>query len=269
MSDVRSLSPNAELGTLLWIGDPTIPEFRDSFEYCVSRVAQFALRTDLDEALRRPAAGVRCILLSRATRRPIEQCLLDRLSELYPRASILNLMGTLCEGMCISEDHTPGANRLYWHRWNQVLPQWLAPCGVAQAQPTKRSSSVAVLAATFAGGEPLLDLAESAGATAVWCQGPDTLRVRNVDAVWWDDSLASPTSSRRWCERIAAFGASGRRSQHAWIANSPRYDQQRQATQGGIDIVISKPHRIEGLLHMLAGGDVTQCDDSHATLKAA
>jgi hypothetical protein len=194
---------------------------------------------------------------------------LDSLARLYPEASILNLMGTLCEGMPVTEDGTRGVDRLYWHRWNQVLPQWLSPCGVRPEQSHGCSTSVAVLASTFACGEPLLDLAESSGATAVWCRSPESLRIRNVDAVWWDDSLAPPTSYQGWRNRISAFSAGGPRTQHAWIANSPRHDQQRHATRGGVDVVISKPHRIEGLLSMLAHTDVNQSVGSTTALKAA
>ncbi len=246
----------ATLGTLMWIGESTSPEFSDAYQHCLAQVAQLALRRNFDDALCRPAAAVRCILVAQSTRQQLDRRCLEMLRETYPQASFLNLQGTLCEGMRGLTDPTFGPNRHYWHRWNQILPEWLGSCGVASECSQQLSQlgcrSVAVLTSTFAAGESLMDLAESAGATAVWCRSPDKRRVRNVDAVWWDDSVVGPTSSLGWRERIAAFGSQGRTPQHAWIVNAPRLEEQLQATRGGIDLVVSKPHRINCLVAMLA-----------------
>lgn len=258
-SDADAAPP---LGTLMWIGDFKSPEFGEAYQHCLAQVAQFALRRNFDDALCRPAAQVRCILIAQATRRPLDRRCLELLREAYPEASFLNLQGTLCEGMREPADAVFDGNRHYWHRWNQVLPDWLSRCGVAHDSLTRLNCrSVAVLTSSFGAGEPLMELAESAGATAVWCRRPDAHRVRNVDAVWWDDTVASPTSSDRWRERIAAFGGSGTRTaHHAWIVNAPRLEAQRQAIDGGIDLVVSKPHRIDCLLATLASqSDADDC----------
>ena len=242
-----------DLGTLVWIGDQDEPEFQEAFQYCVSRVAQVALRSNLQDAICRPAACVRYVLLARTTRRPIDERLMNRLVALYPQASVISLLGTLCEGMRLADD-CPVArdeSRLYWHRWNQILPQWLGGCSGEEDPAADHRGSVAVLASTFREGEPLLELAQSAGSTAVWCRGADAWRVRNVDLVWWDDSVAPPTSSRHWRRRLEAFGDGQRQTRHAWIANSPRYHQQRQAIDGGIELIVSKPNRVGCLLAML------------------
>jgi hypothetical protein len=253
VADANSL---AALGTLMWIGDSTSPEFSDAYQHCLAQVAQLAMRRNFDDALCRPATAVRCILVTQSTRQQLDRRCLEKLRETYPDASFLNLQGTLCEGMRGLTEPVFGPNRHYWHRWNQILPEWLGSCGVASDCSQQLSQlgcrSVAVLTSTFVAGESLMDLAESAGATAVWCRRPDTHRVRNVDAVWWDDSVAGPTSSLGWRERIAAFASEGRSPQHAWIVNAPRLDEKREATRGGIDVVVSKPHRINCLVEMLA-----------------
>lgn len=268
MSEVVSFRPNDQLGTLLWIGDSTSPDFHDAFEFCVSSVAQLAMRRDLNEAIHRPAASVRHILIAQTTRQPGDQRSLNRLATLYPTASFLHLLGTLCEGMRTPAGSVLEANRHYWHRWNQVLPQWLE---VRSASPesAKQKRCVAVVTSSYAAGESLMDLAESAGATAVWCRGADTHRVRNVDVVWWDDSVAGPVSSSQWRERIATFANAGHRPKHAWIVHSPRFEQRREAINGGVDVVVSKPHLIDCLLDMLEKPDVTSATQSRPIRRAA
>ncbi len=78
-----------------------------------------------------PPPRVRCILVAQSTRQPLDRRCLEKLRETYPQASFLNLQGTLCEGMRGLTEPTFGPNRHYWHRWNQVLPEWLGSCGVA------------------------------------------------------------------------------------------------------------------------------------------
>lgn len=254
-------TPNGHstIGTLMWIGESTSPEFHDAYQHCLAHAAQLALRRNFDDALCRPAAAVRSILVAQSTRQQPDRRCLDLLCEKYPQASFFHLQGTLCEGMRAIAEPTFGINQHYWHRWNQVLPQWLDSCGVSNALSHQITPvgcrSVAVLTSTFSAGEALLDLAESAGATAVWVRRPETHRIRNVDTVWWDDSVAGPTSRREWQERIAAF--SGQPTQHAWIVNSPRLNEHREATRGGIDMVVSKPHRIDCLVQMLTSGAST------------
>ncbi len=269
MSEIGSVVPRSELGTLVWIGDQLRPEFREAFQYCVSNVAQLAIRHDLDESLARPAAGVRRIVMERSTRALADERKMDRLQQMYPQASILHLLGTLCEGMRVPWQQASDAKLIAWHRWNQVLPEWLAPCGAVQESPSDCGHSVAILASTVSAGAPLMDLAESAGVTAVWCRNPDTLRVRNVDTVWWDDSVAQPTTSRRWRDRMSVFGGVNRRVKHAWIVSSPRYDQHSAAKKGGVDVVVSKPHRIECLLTMLASRRPARAADWDAKLRVA
>lgn len=255
-SSHRSASEStAGLGTLMWIGESSSPEFEDAYQHCLASTSQLALRRNFDDALCRPAAAVTRILVAQSTRHPLDRRCLELLRDAYPEASFLNLQGTLCEGMRPMQESLFGPNHHYWHRWNQVLPQWLErgdrAMDHAQAPSDLGCQSVAVLTSSFSAGEALMDLAESAGATAVWCRSPDKHRVRNIDAVWWDDSVASPTSQEGWSERIAAFGFSSQTARHAWIVNAPRLNEHREAIRGGVELVVSKPHRIDCLVAML------------------
>jgi hypothetical protein len=269
MSEVVSFSRHTELGTLIWIGDQTLPEFQDAFAFCVSNVAQLALRRNLDEALRQPAANVHRILVAQSTRHVIDRQSLEQLTESYPEALLLNLLGPLCEGMRTPVVSALSSKRHAWHRWNQVLPQWLGVSGDGREPHKTVRRSVAVVTSTYAAGESLMDLAESAGATAVWCRTAETHRIRNVDVVWWDDSVAGPTSSCQWRERIATFASVSRNPQHAWIVNSPSFDQRREAINGGIDVVVSKPHLLDCLLETLQTKDASSVTQAGPTRRAA
>ncbi len=274
MSDINVQGGGVDLGTLMWVGDAAGPEFKEAYEYCVSNVSQLALRRNLDDALCRPASNVRCILFAQSLRRQMNHRLVDVLLDSYPQASVLSMLGSLCEGLATAAlPNMARADQVFWHGWNQVLPKWLRLCGAVEtAVRNEPFRSVAVVASTMATGEPLLDLAESAGVTAVWCQTTNPFHVRNVDVVWWDDSVAGPASAPTWRTRISSFETDHRSPRHAWIANAPRYHQCDEAKQGGIDVVISKPHRIECLLEMFDDVDVpVQGASQHSTaaLRAA
>lgn len=238
-------------GTLMWIGDRSTAEFRAAYSFCESNAAQLAYRTDLHHALCRPASSVRCILVAQATRAAYNASQLDELSAKYTDALWINLQSSLCEGARTPAHFLFDGNQHYWHRWNQVLPNWLAPCGAQPIPRDRPSHSVAIVASNRSAGDALMELAESAGVTTVWCGDGNITGVKNVDAVWWDDSVAKPTSSRIWSQRIEAFQSTSRQTQHAWIANSPRLHQTKAATEGGVDFVVSKPYRIEVLLESL------------------
>ena len=111
--------------------------------------------------------------------------------------------------------------------------------------------SVAVVSATPAIGSALMDIAESAGAVTLWCRDVCRWQMRQVDAVWWDDSVARAATSDQWKERLEKCATADRSPVHAWIANAPRCSQVKAAAEGGISLTLSKPHRIEPLLSLL------------------
>ncbi len=246
--------------TLLWIGDRASPEFQAAYQFCEANVAQLAMRRDVDEAVSRPAHAVGRILLARGTRQPLPTAGMNRLLRCYRQASWLQLRGTLCEGDRTGQSDLFDGVDCYWHQWNQTLPRWLHPCGTSARIETspmiigQRPASVAVIAASIAAADPLMELIVSRGATAIWCRGPDAFRVRSVGAVWWDDSVARPASRTVWQQRIASCAAESTKCQHAWLVNSPRIECYRQARSGGVNMIVSKPFDIDCLAESLATG---------------
>ncbi|MGI9470458.1 MAG: hypothetical protein ACR2NZ_02920 [Rubripirellula sp.] len=242
-----------ELGTLLWIGDASNHEFSAPRKFCTEQSPQIAIRHSLDDAMQRPAGGVRAILIAESTRRPVTHDVVTQLRLLYPKAAIACLMGAGCEGMHAKELQPALARteRFYCHQWNQFLPSWLAQCGSTTEHHGEECRSVAIVSASMATGETLMELAESVGTTAVWCRDENPCHVRRVDAVWWDDSVARPATAERWRQRIERFASNDFSPQHAWIANLPRPAQRASAEAAGVSLVVSKPYRIDVLVNML------------------
>lgn len=245
---VTKPATNANVGTLLWIGPRDGDEFSPPHRFCETTASQIAWRVNVDAALNRPASDVHCIVIAQDNRAPISDAALDAIAKLYPASARLNLLGSMCEGVCRYPVAFFGGDRHYWHRWNQILPDFVRSCGVVE-EMDRRATSVLILASRFTDAETLLDLAESTGATAVWSRSADTVRVRNVDAVWWDESVAPATTADVWTMRVGAIGNNATR--HAWIASGIRADQWTAAIGGGVETVVSKPYRIDPLVDML------------------
>ncbi len=244
-------------GTLMWVGDRELDEFVEAYRFCECRVSQLAWRRDVDDALRRPAAAVRRIVVTRPTRRVTDDRQLRELFDAYPAASAFELLGPLGgplagpgSSRAIRPDDPP---RVPWHRANQILPEWLEACGAPKPADFGAARSVAVVAATPAAAEPLIDLAASVGVVAVWCRRGDTVRLRNVDVVWWDDSATGDMPRDEWAARVARFRRRGSRfgPRHAWLVTAPHIEQCRAAYDAGVELVVTKPARIEPLLRML------------------
>jgi hypothetical protein len=261
VSVVSRLQGDVGIGTLVWVGDASVPEFESAFRDCVELAAQVALRRDLEELIRRPAHQVCRIVLARATREPVDEQLLSSMASQYRDATLLELVGPSCEG---DRYHLPvESTRVAWHRWNQVFPSWLGgSAGYRDSGGYSDSDgndaclrqiarSVAVITSCYSAAQTYLDLAESVSVTACWCDGPDSARVRNFDAVWWDDSVVGPADVATWRQRVARFASTVRLVRHAWITHGGRLDQRRAALDAGIESVISKPYRIEALLEMI------------------
>jgi hypothetical protein len=242
-------------GTLLWIGDPSPPELQPAYQHCVQHAAQIALRDDALEAFSRPAADVQWIVVARGNRAPLSKTAFQSLALRYPNACSIDLLGPLCEGVRASSHSN--STRVAWHRWDQIVPHWFMNPSREGAPAPQVVSSVAVIAASFATAQTYLDLAASTGVAAVWCQSPDAMRVRNVDAVWWDDSVAQATDAQVWRERLRQFDSATKSICHVWITHTAWLDQQRLAMQGGIDTVITKPYRIDALVGTLNANQIT------------
>ena len=240
-------------GTLMWVSADTDSEFLEARQYCIAHAPQVAMRASVVEGLERPAAEVRAIVVTQSQRAVVSRNLIRDLREAYPEARVLCLMGACCEGMYAKalDPVFSKTERVYCHQWTQVLPEWLRCCGAMVATGDTISRSVAVVSATPAIGSALMDLAESAGAVTLWCRDVCRWQMRQVDAVWWDDSAAGAATATQWKERLEKCATTDRGPVHAWIANAPRCSQVKAAMEGGISLTLSKPHRIEPLLSLL------------------
>ncbi len=247
-------------GTLMWVGPDAGFEFFEAKQYCVAHAPQIAMRASVVEGLERPAAEVRAILVTQSQRTAVSRSQIRELREAYPEAKVMCLMGACCEGMYakILDPVFGKAERVYCHQWAQVLPEWLRCCGAIVPTTEMNSRSVAVVSATPAIGSALMDLAESAGAVTLWCRDVCRWQMRQVDAVWWDDSAAGAATAGQWKDRLARCATTDRVPVHAWIANSPRCSQVKAAAEGGVSLTLSKPHRIEPLLSLLGAGRLGQ-----------
>jgi hypothetical protein len=258
-STSSNIDPSDRAGTLVWIGDREATEFQEAYRFCEQNVPQMAVRRDLADAIARPAYLVDRIVFARVSRRPITAAEVNELTATYPQASGLQLRGPLCEGD--RHDRVWAGQRCGWHEWNQVLPGWLRePAASVPYDGDRISTSVAVVAASLAAADPLLDLIAGEGATAIWCPRPDAIRVRGVHAVWWDDSIAGPATASEWQRRLASSGANPDRCKHVWLVNGPRREACLGARQGGVSLVLGKPFRIACLADALATRDVVVSD---------
>ncbi len=262
----RSVSPaggEPPVYTTLWIGQRQSAAFRDAYEYCELSSAQMAHRVDFADAAARPASNVRWVVVARVDRSPLPQSLLQTAAKRYCDADWLTLEGPHCAGaMRRSVDRSLESVRssttCYLHQWHQHLPGWMAdatrsPGSVQYLAPR----SLGIIADQFHNAETLMDLACGAAVAAVWLPTAHSHRMRNFDLLWWDDSVAFATSSRDWSKRLGRDrpSAPGGRSRAAnvWLTNNPCYLAASRAIAGGIDLVLTKPLRIETLLHTLEG----------------
>ena len=266
-------SPNAA-GTLMWIGQRDHIEFKNIFRQCESQVPQLALRRDLSDAILRPASHVAGIIVTRQSRKSPRIDLLNMLVESYPDASLVQLLGSMCQGERPRQHEPFGSQILYWHQADQFLPQYLSHCAITARSTRLTAKSVAVVTQSAQIAEPLMDLASSVGAAAFWCRQPNPRVARNLDAVWWDDSAVNGGNCESWKRRLATInpvnisesksGQSPNKPTHVWLTNYPRTQLANAAYSAGVDYVISKPAKIDALLQTIQPApceDIGQCED--------
>jgi len=245
-------------GTLMWVGSRFSYETSEPYRYCESKVAQIAYRPTIEDALARPASAVSQILIYRERWQVQVDTLAAQLAAAYPQARVSEMFGSLWEGQRREPGSAAGYPRFYWYRWNQVLPTWISN-GLSNPDPMSRPiglphCSVAIMAGTFAAADPLMEIATSAGAAAVWCRGNSGLTARNVTVVWWDDSVAKEAPAQIWRARIAAVAQHARvRPHQIWLTRAPRVHDYRQARGAGVDMILSKPYQIDVLTSTLQG----------------
>lgn len=239
-------------GTLVWIGETTLPEFRPAYEFCLNHFAQIAPRPSVHQAVCRPASDVRGIVLARNHRLPISADDLTGLRQCYPEAMWVDLLGPLAVG--IRQSSHAAARRVAWHRWHPELSACfrIGPAVTAGLSKSGAVRSVLVIASHWDAAEPYLELVDSHRIPAAWSPVGDGQRFRNLDAVWWDDSAAPIADAHQWRRRLSGIDRSASVSpRHVWIAGGVEFEQQQLAMRAGVHDVISKPFRIEALLDML------------------
>lgn len=256
-SDPGRQTPPDGGGTLVWVGPTDRPECMEAFRYCAERALQIAPRRTLEDLIARPAERVGRMVVARMDRAAASDSMLRQLATLFPNAEKTLLLGTDCEGEGRTGEPWPQFDRVYWHRWNQIVPAWFAdrthPTPLQSArghypQPTPFGSralrqNIAVIATSQSLAEGLLDAVAVRGHSVVWLPAMIPASVRNVDICLWDDSAAAPTSTALWRERLAfsAWGPVRQRPRHAWLAGFPRVEDWAAARRAGVEGLISKP----------------------------
>jgi len=253
--------------TLLWIGPRDAAELRQAYDYCERSASQIAYRQSIADAKRRPAMGVDRVLFTRLNRASFDWHFANSVLSESDEMRAACLIGSLCDGIphnerfAIAESDrlriaspTTSENQklkiIKSHAWNQSLPPWLHHAEGGRSVSVITKKTVAVVAATFAAAEPILDLIGHLGHSGIWLRSPDSVRVRNIDQVIWDDSLASPATFQEW-QSCPPLIAGSKNTSHAWIASSPRIDQTQLARRAGIDFVLSKPFDCNALIQWL------------------
>jgi hypothetical protein len=238
-----SLSPN-EPGTLVWVGPKTHPEFKDAFQFCLANSAQLALRNHLQELAVRPAGFVKRIVIARADRRPMPACLLSQIVPSYRNAEILALNSSLCDGEFRTGEPWELISNLRFSRWQEKLPDWLAPCGYRKA-PSRVHQSLLLLSDRYETAEPYLNYAAALGRTVFWKRAFNALSIRNVDHVVWDDSVAPAAETSVWRNRIAYTPSSA--VCHSWLVTQGHACEIQAALAGGVSKVYTKPTTMNAL----------------------
>ena len=245
--------------TLLWIGDRSLPEFRDAYEIGESLASQIAYRQDLISTLDRPANDVGLIIHASNSRIDLDRKIWKQVESQYANAMRIRLRGPLCEGQRSSSELNFDRGTYDWREAAAAVNGCFAP---ASSNTRTDPPVVAVIAARYSIAEPLLDLAANCGAVSVWRRESGHADVRGVNVVWWDDSFAGPTDRLGWRERMASMGPSARH--HAWLAQRPHWLQAEQARQAGVDVVLGKPFSVDPLVEMLQSeAENGECKTSH------
>ncbi len=247
---ITSLCTGNPCRTLLWIGTRSSSEFSEIYDYCESHSLQIAYRKTLEQAITRRGSEVNRVVIARS-----DQALFDwqgaaELARSYSGSTAICVMGVLCEGVRHTERFViaaaPNIKPIYARQWKETLPDWFGVWPIQVEVSTdsiERASklTVAIVASHLAIAEPLLEIAASEGASAIWIRNADAIRIKNVDRVIWDDSVAPATTTMAWQSRLSAMNLA-KNARHAWIAHCPRAHQVASAKAAGVDLVLSKPH---------------------------
>ncbi|MDM4016169.1 hypothetical protein [Roseiconus lacunae] len=233
------------VGTLLWIGDRSALPFRDAYDFCETSVSQLAYRRTLHDALVRPASDVHGILLCQPNDASDRGVQWEQICEQYPHAVRLLLLGPLVAGSRPSPTETFATEGIWWHGWQNRLPQRLRECGVIDSLSPK-PRSLAIVSQDRMMAEALLAIASVGAMPAVICR-PDALNsIQGIDEYWWDDSATCGKPLNGVVSSVPA------RTKHLLISHfvTPRLCE--QAKTAGFERVIAKPGDYHALLRRVS-----------------
>lgn len=248
-----------EMSTVVWIGPTDGPCVRDAFGWVLANATQVCVRATVKKWEQRPAVQPSHLIVVRNRRVPIRKPL-EAFKERLPHVHCLSLLGPECEGEARTGAPWPGFLSCPWHRWQQVLPNWLPVVKNARAirSPLNNelgSSLVIGIAARQRNViDEALDLCQQQGHTAIWVNDFVSTGPRNLDAMIWDDSLAPPVDRVKWRARIAlgkSYLKASRQLKHCWLVSFPRPEDWRAAQRAGVQIMLSKPFAALALVNWL------------------
>lgn len=252
--------------TLMWVGRRDCPGLETVFRFCVEHAPQLAWRANVRDALHRASENVRCLVIARPNRAPVDISALTELVAGHQHSNVFQLIGPLGAGI---PNIDPRCLKLPWYDGSRVLSRVLNPPARKTLPMHSAGRSVAVVAQSAAVADPLMELAASCAASAFWCRQPAAFQLRNVDVVWWDDSVATATDPARWRARLESMEQScGRNATHVWLTSLLQKSTVQAAHAAGVHVVLSKPSRIEDLMATLEIDDC-QRDRGHSVVKQA
>lgn len=138
---------------------------------------------------------------------------------------------------------------LRFSRWEELLPRWLAPCGV-RANAVVPPRGLLVLCDRFETAEPWLAASQQQGIAVAWHRHFVPVLHAGYQRVLWDDSVAPPASEVAWRQRLRAAEELPRGTlsrEDLWLALQPNGEDIRQALAGGIARVLTKPVAIDSI----------------------
>lgn len=231
--------------TLAWLGSSGRDEVAEAFAFCAQHFPQIAVRRNLSHLADFPAEQVSDVIVVRSDRRP-PPVVIHRLFELLPGVRWWSIASSECEGERRTGIPWAGLEHMYWHRWNQILPNWFEVPAV-----TQRLTTVVLSRDVEMRQDISRFLSQDNHSVLSYCH-PEDANVFNADICFWDDTIAPPVSASQWQTRIHNFNARSSASvRHVWLANFPRIQQWRAAKLGGVHNLISKPFHLSAFSYVL------------------
>jgi len=222
-------------GTLLWIGGRDSRYFQQAYGYSESQVAQIAYRSNIAEALSRPATGVKTIACCRDNDSIAEHSDYLDLRQIHSHAEAFLLLGPLCAGQRPHPSEQFSTAAFYWHEWENYLPSQLVRCGLMPVD-TLGPTSIAVISSRYDNASSLLAIASVDDTPAIWCSGDRVASLQNIDQYWWDDTA---TRQGDWPSRLAK--CQNPDAEHVWITGLLTHQEKTRAVDAGVGLVVAKP----------------------------